>query len=285
MSDPSPSASASGRTTRLERMLGRLFGRTDEKKDLIEHLREAQEHDVIDADAMAMIEGVLQVADLQVRDLMIPRSQMDVVDISAPIDDILEHVVATSHSRFPVIDSNRDNIIGILLAKDLLRCLVRRERDLRAMLRPAVFVPDSRRLNVMLDDFRSNRNHMAIVIDEYGEVAGIITIEDVLEQIVGDIEDEHDIGRDEGNILELSSPSGRWRIRALTPISQFNEVLGASLINEQMETVGGIVTDAFGRVPRRGETIDIEGFRFEIRRADARQIHLLTVSRLTSTAD
>jgi magnesium and cobalt transporter len=284
MSDPSPSA-GNNRKNRLERMLGRLFGRTDDKKDLIEHLREAQELDVIDADTMSMIEGVMQVADLQVSDLMIPRSQMDVVDITAPLEEILEHVISASHSRFPVIEGRRDNVIGILLAKDLLRCLVRQERDLHAILRPAVFVPDSRRLNVMLEDFRRNRNHMVIVIDEYGEVAGIITIEDVLEQIVGDIEDEHDSGRDEGNIVALASQADRWRVRALTPISQFNETLDVSLDSGQMETVGGLVTDAFGRVPRRGESIEIEGFRFEIRRADARQIHLLTAQRLASPGD
>lgn len=224
----------------------------------------------------------MQVADLQVRDLMITRSQMDVIDIDDPLEKILQVVVSTAHSRFPVIEGKRDNVIGILLAKDLLKCLAQQETDLRGMLRPAVFVPESKRLNVMLRDFRVNRNHIAIVVDEYGGVAGMITIEDVLEQIVGDIEDEHDIEEDDDNIVAMPRQHGRFRVRALTSLEQFNAAFSTSLADEQVDTIGGFVTDHFGRLPHRGEQIDIDGFRFEIQRADARQIHVLVVQRITA---
>jgi magnesium and cobalt transporter len=226
----------------------------------------------------------MQVADLQVRDLMIPRSQMDVIDIEEPLEKILELVVQTAHSRFPVMEGKRDNIIGVLLAKDLLRCLAQKEDDLRGMMRPAVFVPESKRLNVMLRDFRVNRNHIAIVIDEYGGVAGMITIEDVLEQIVGDIEDEHDIEEDDDNITPMPKQPGRFRIRALTSLEQFNESFQTELFDEQVETIGGYVTDHFGRLPHRGETIELDGFRFEVQRADARQLHVLIAERLPQSA-
>lgn len=280
MSDPLPGNGQLRFFSKFERLIGRLLRRTDDKEDLIEQLREAQEHSVIDADAMSMMEGVMQVADLRVRDLMIPRSQMDVIDINDPLEEILELVVKTAHSRFPVIESKRDNVIGVLLAKDLLRCLARKEDDLRGMLRPAVFVPESKRLNVMLRDFRVNRNHIAIVVDEYGGVSGMITIEDVLEQIVGDIEDEHDIEEDDDNIVAMPRQLGKFRIRALTPIEQFNEAFEASIQDGNVDTIGGYVTDAFGRVPHRGEAIELDGFRFEVQRADARQVHVLITERL-----
>lgn len=282
MSDPLPGNGALRLKSKFERLIARLLRRTDDKEDLIEQLREAQEHAVIDADAVSMMEGVMQVADLRVRDLMIPRSQMDVIDINDPLEEILDLVVKTSHSRFPVIDGKRDNIIGILLAKDLLRCMAQKEDDLRGMLRPAVFVPESKRLNVMLRDFRVNRNHIAIVVDEYGGVSGMITIEDVLEQIVGDIEDEHDIEEDDDNIVAMPKQPGRFRVRALTPLEQFNDTLQAAISDENVDTIGGYVTDAFGRVPRRGESIELDGFRFEIQRADARQVHVLITERLAS---
>ncbi len=282
MSDPLPGNGTPGLKAQLDRLIARLFRRTDDKEDLIEQLREAQEHSVIDADAVSMMEGVMQVADLQVRDLMIPRSQMDVIDIDDPLEKILEMVVKTAHSRFPVMEGKRDNIIGILLAKDLLKCLAEHDDDLRGMLRPAVFVPESKRLNVMLRDFRVNRNHIAIVVDEYGGVAGMITIEDVLEQIVGDIEDEHDIEEDDDNIVPMPRQTGRFRVRALTTLEQFNESFSSDLTDEQVDTIGGYVTDAFGRVPHRGEKIELQGFRFEVQRADARQVHVLIAERLPS---
>lgn len=280
MSDPLPGNGRLRFFSKFERLIGRLLRRTDDKEDLIEQLREAQEHSVIDADAMSMMEGVMQVADLRVRDLMIPRSQMDVIDINDPLEEILDLVVKTAHSRFPVIESKRDNVIGVLLAKDLLRCLAQKEDDLRGMLRPAVFVPESKRLNVMLRDFRVNRNHIAIVVDEYGGVSGMITIEDVLEQIVGDIEDEHDIEEDDDNIVAMPRQPGKFRIRALTPIEQFNESFQAAIHDGNVDTIGGYVTDAFGRVPHRGEAIELDGFRFEVQRADARQVHVLITERL-----
>ena len=282
MGDRPSGDSRAGYKSQFERLLARLFRRTDDKEDLMEQLREAQEHAVIDADAVSMMEGVMQVADLQVRDLMITRSQMDVIDIDDPLEKILQVVVSTAHSRFPVIEGKRDNVIGILLAKDLLKCMAQQETDLRGMLRPAVFVPESKRLNVMLRDFRVNRNHIAIVVDEYGGVAGMITIEDVLEQIVGDIEDEHDIEEDDDNIVAMPRQHGRFRVRALTSLEQFNAAFSTSLADEQVDTIGGFVTDHFGRLPHRGEQIDIDGFRFEIQRADARQIHVLVVQRITA---
>ena len=282
MGDRPSGDSRAGYKSQFERLLARLFRRTDDKEDLMEQLREAQEHAVIDADAVSMMEGVMQVADLQVRDLMITRSQMDVIDIDDPLEKILQVVVSTAHSRFPVIEGKRDNVIGILLAKDLLKCLAQQETDLRGMLRPAVFVPESKRLNVMLRDFRVNRNHIAMVVDEYGGVAGMITIEDVLEQIVGDIEDEHDIEEDDDNIIAMPRQHGRFRVRALTSLEQFNAAFSASLADEQVDTIGGFVTDHFGRLPHRGEQIDIDGFRFEVQRADARQIHVLVVQRITA---
>ncbi|MFZ9813217.1 MAG: CBS domain-containing protein, partial [Burkholderiaceae bacterium] len=226
MSEPDPRPS--GLSHSLKRLLGRFFGRSDDKEELIEQLREAQAHAVIDADAVSMMEGVLQVGDLAVRDLMVPRAQMDVLDINEPLDQILPLVLQTAHSRFPVIDGNKDNVIGILLAKDLLRVLADDEDDVRGLLRPAVFVPESKRLNVLLRDFRNNRNHIAIVVDEYGGVAGLITIEDVIEQIVGDIEDEHDTDEDEDNIIHVEHEPGLLRIKALTPITQFNEAFACA---------------------------------------------------------
>jgi magnesium and cobalt transporter len=274
--DPRPS----GLSHLLKRLWSRLTGRTDEKEEFLEQLREAEAHDVIDADAVSMMEGVLQVSDLAVRDLMVPRAQMDVIDIEQPLQEILEFVIQTAHSRFPVFENKRDNIIGVLLAKDILKVMADENQDIRGLLRPAVFVPESKRLNVMLRDFRLNRNHIAMVIDEYGGVSGLITIEDVLEQIVGDIEDEHDIEEEDDNILPMPHLDGQFRIRALTPLEQFNTAFEVSLSDEQVDTIGGYVTDHLGRVPRRGEAIELGGFRFDVQRADARQVHVLIAERL-----
>ena len=187
-------------------------------------LRSAYERNLLDADALSMIEGVLQVSEMQVRDIMVPRAQMDVIDINEPVEKFIPQVIETAHSRFPVIDENRDDVIGILLAKDLLRYYAGEEEfNVREMLRPAVFIPESKRLNVLLREFRANRNHMAIVVDEYGGVAGLVTIEDVLEQIVGDIEDEYDFDEADDNILP--EPGGRYRVKALTEIADFNAAL------------------------------------------------------------
>lgn len=273
--DPRPS----GLSHLLKRLWSRLTGRTDEKEELLEQLREAEAHDVIDADAVSMMEGVLQVSDLAVRDLMVPRAQMDVIDIEQPLQEILEFVIQTAHSRFPVFENKRDNIIGVLLAKDILKVMADENQDIRGLLRPAVFVPESKRLNVMLRDFRLNRNHIAMVVDEYGGVSGLITIEDVLEQIVGDIEDEHDIEEEDDNILPVPHLEGRFRIRALTPLEQFNAHFESSLSDESADTIGGFVTDRLGRVPHKEEVVELDGFVFEIQRADARMVHMLLVQR------
>ena len=276
-------ADDSHQPTWLERLSHLLLREPEDREQLIELLHSAYEKNLLDADALAMIEGVMQVSEMQVRDIMIPRSQMDVIDINEPLETILEVVVKTAHSRFPVIEDKRDNIIGILLAKDLLKCLAQKDDDLRGMLRPAVFVPESKRLNVMLREFRVNRNHIAIVIDEYGGVAGMITIEDVLEQIVGDIEDEHDIEEDDDNIVALPRQPGRFRVRALTSLEQFNETFSTHLHDDQVDTIGGYVTDHFGRLPHRGESIELDGFKFEVQRADARQVHVLVAERLKTS--
>jgi len=266
----------------LERFTAFIFREPENREQLLEHLHDAHERNLLDADAMSMIEGVLQVSELRARDLMVPRAQMDVLDIADPVDRWIPHVIETAHSRFPVYEGNRDHVIGILLAKDLLRHYAHQEFDVRAMLRPAVFIPESKPLNVLLRDFRANRNHMALVVDEYGGIAGLITIEDVLEQIVGDIEDEYDFDEQDGSII--AEKGGGWRVRALTEIAQFNEAFGTTLPDAEFDTIGGFVTDRFGRVPRRGDAIEAEGLRIEVLRADPRQAHLLHVSRLPKSA-
>ena len=228
-----------------------------------------------------MIEGVLQVAELSVRDIMVPRSQMSVINIRETPQQFLPRIVEAAHSRFPVVDGDRDRVIGILHAKDLLRFQIDDSIDIRDLLRPPVFVPESKRLNILLRDFRADRYHLAVVVDEYGGTAGLITIEDVLEQIVGDIEDEFDFDEASDHILsvEPGEHGPRFRVRALADIEQLNTALGTSLTPGDFDTIGGLVTDQMGRVPRRGETIDIEGLRFQVLRADARQVHLFLVER------
>ena len=220
-----------------------------------------------------MIEGVFQVNDLCARDIMVPRAQMDVLNIENTPKELVETVLDKTHSRYPVYEDHKDNIIGILLAKDLLAYFSDPNFNVRDSLRPAVFIPESKRLNVLLRDFRLNRNHMALVVDEYGGMAGMITIEDVLEQIVGDIEDEYDFDEAEDNII--AGPDGNYRVRALTEIEQFNETFGTQLAHAEVDTVGGLITHRFGRVPKKGESIQIDDLTFEILRADGRQIHML----------
>jgi magnesium and cobalt transporter len=267
----------------LERLSALLMREPEDREQLVTLLHSAYERDLLDSDALSMIEGVLQVSELQVRDIMVPRAQMDVIDVNQTPDKFIPHVIATAHSRFPVIDKDRDDVIGILLAKDLLRYYAGEEEfKVRDMLRPAVFVPESKRLNVLLREFRANRNHMAIVVDEYGGVAGLVTIEDVLEQIVGDIEDEYDFDESEDNIVRESS--GHWRVKAQTEISDFNQAFGTDFSDQDFDTVGGLVIDRFGRLPKRGESINIGGLRFQILRADSRRLHTLQVQRLPGRA-
>jgi len=262
----------------LERLSHLLLREPEDREQLIELLHSAFEKNLLDADALTMIEGVLQVSEMQVRDIMIPRSQMDVIDITDPPEKFIPFVIETAHSRFPVIGENKDDVIGILLAKDLLRYYAGEDFNVRDMLRPAVFIPESKRLNVLLKEFRSNRNHIAIVVDEYGGVAGMVTIEDVLEQIVGDIEDEYDYDETEDNIFQ--DASGRYRIKALTEIPDFNEALGVEFSDEEFSTIGGLVVSKFGRLPKRGESISFEGLKFTILRADSRRVHSLLLERL-----
>ena len=270
----------------LERLTALISPEPENRAELLEILHDAHERNLIDADALSMIEGVFQVSDLSARDIMVPRSQVDMVDISKPIEEWMPLVLETAHSRFPAVDGERDKVIGILLAKDLLRYYAEDSFDVRGMLRPAVFIPESKRLNVLLRDFRANRNHMAVVVDEYGGVAGLITIEDVLEQIVGDIEDEYDFDEEEDNILALKDgPLGpRWRVKALTEIEQFNDGIGTHFTDEGVDTIGGLVAGHLGRMPRKGETFDLAGLRFEVLRADARQVHVLLVEKLPQQA-
>ncbi|TFW09327.1 CBS domain-containing protein [Oxalobacteraceae bacterium OM1] len=270
----------------FERLTALISPEPENRSELLEILHDAHERNLIDADALSMIEGVFQVSDLSARDIMVPRSQMDVIDITKPIDEWLPLVLETAHSRFPAVDGDRDKLVGILLAKDLLRYYAEDAFDVRDMLRPAVFIPESKQLNVLLRDFRANRNHMAIVVDEYGGVAGLITIEDVLEQIVGDIEDEYDFDEEEDNILPMKEGGRRqrWRVKALTEIEQFNEKFGTVFSDEDVDTIGGLVANHAGRVPRKGDVIDIGRIRFEVLRADARQVHVLLVEKLPEPA-
>ena len=262
----------------VERIAALLLREPVDREQLIELLHSAYEKNLLDADALAMIEGVLQVSEMQVRDIMIPRSQMDVIDITAPPEKFIPFVIETAHSRFPVIGESKDDVIGIMLAKDLLRYYAGEDFDVRDMLRPAVFIPESKRLNVLLKEFRSNRNHIAIVVDEYGGVAGMVTIEDVLEQIVGDIEDEYDYDETEDNIFR--DTSGRYRIKALTEIADFNEALDVNFSDEEFSTIGGLVVSKFGRLPKRGEQISFDGLKFTVLRADSRRLHSLLLERL-----
>jgi magnesium and cobalt transporter len=271
--------SASHKPSLLERLGALVMREPEDREQLIQLLRSAYDRNLLDADALSMVEGAIQVSEMKVRDVMIPRAQMDVIDINEPPDKFIPHVIATAHSRFPVIDRDRDDVIGVLLAKDLLRYYAGEEEfNARDMLRPAIFVPESKRLNVLLREFRASRNHIAIVVDEYGGVAGLVTIEDVLEQIVGDIEDEHDFDEVEDNILR--EKGGRWRVKAQTELADFNQMLGTSFSDEEHATVGGLVISRFGRLPKRGESVTIDGLKFQVLRADSRRLHTLLVERV-----
>ena len=261
----------------FERLSQALTGEPKDREALIELLRDAQSRELLDFDALAMIEGTLQVSEMQVRDIMIPRSQMVVVERDDSLDEIIKKAVPSGHSRFPVIAESRDEVSGILLAKDLLRyCGDSAERfTMRDLLRPAIFVPESKRLNVLLKEFRANRNHIAVVVDEFGGVAGLVTIEDVLEQIVGDIEDEHDFD-DENFILKRSDK--HFTLKGLTPIEEFNEFFDTNFSDEEFDTIGGLVINEFGHMPKRGETTRLGRFHFRVLHADRRRVHLLRLA-------
>lgn len=274
-SEKPSNAKLSNKPSLLERLSHFLLREPEDREQLVELLHSAYENSLMDADSLAMIEGVLQVSEMQVRDIMIPRSQMDVIDITSPPEVFIPHVIETAHSRFPVIEDNKNDVIGILLAKDLLRYYAGEDFEVRDMLRPAVFIPEAKRLNVLLKEFRSNRNHIAIVVDEYGGVAGMVTIEDVLEQIVGDIEDEYDYDEDEDNIIQ--NADGQYRVKALTEIADFNEIIGTHLSDEEFSTIGGLVVNKFGHLPKRNDEITFDGLHIKVLRADSRRLHSILV--------
>jgi magnesium and cobalt transporter len=279
MNDESTNPDKEQKRSWLERLGQALQGELKDRDQLIEVLQEAQKNNIIDYDALTMIEGVIGVSEMQVRDIMIPRSQMVVVERDADMKVILQTVVESAHSRFPAVGENRDEVIGILLAKDLLPYFLDGENtrfNLRDILRPAVFIPESKRLNVLLKEFRASRNHIAIVVDEYGGVAGMVTIEDVLEQIVGEIEDEHDVEED-AYIFEHRNEE--YTVKAITPIEDFNEHFQANFSDEEFDTIGGLVMNGFGHMPKRGEKLNLGDFHFKVLRASNRQIYLLQVSR------
>lgn len=275
MSEDQLSNSSSSRSW-FERISQALLGEPQDRKQLLELLRDAEQRNLLDADALTMIERVLQVSELRVRDIMVPRSQMVVVEQQAPLKESVTVITESGHSRFPVIGDGRDDVNGILLAKDLLIYMSGDQDNfnIKDLLRPAVFIPESKRLNVLLKEFRANRNHMAIVVDEYSGVSGVITIEDVLEQIVGDIEDEHDIDED---ISIKEHGKGQFTVEALTPLNEFNAYFGLDLDDTEFDTIGGLVVSKFGYLPQMGEQVSLGSFEFKVLRADSRRVQLLQV--------
>ena len=262
-----------------------LAGGLRDRAQLLELLTESQRRGMLDIDALGMLEGALAVADMQVRDIMVPRSEMVCIRREDPLARLLPQVVSSGHSRFPVVDGDRDDIVGILLAKDLLRVAAggtAAKFDMREYLRPAVFVPESKRLNVLLREFRGKRNHMAIVVDEYGGVAGLVTIEDVIEQIVGDIDDEFDVEEDQGIRREAER---QYNVRGTTRIEEFNEYFSTDLADEEFDTIAGVVMRQFGRMPRRGEAAQIAGLEFRVLRTDRRRIDSLRVTLSPATPE
>lgn len=262
----------------VERLGQALQGELKDREQLAVVLNEAHKNNVIDYEALSMIDGALQVAEMQVRDIMLPRSQMIVLEMDSSEEELMNTVIASAHSRFPVVGDSKDEVVGILLAKDLLPHLVNdgdKKFTIRDVLRPAVFIPESKRLNVLLKEFRSTRNHIAIVVDEYGGVAGMVTIEDVLEQIVGEIEDEHDFDED---TYIFEHAKDRATVKAITPIEDFNEHFKTNFSDGEFDTIGGIVMNAIGHVPKRGESVVIDDLEFKILRSSNRRIDLLEIT-------
>ena len=262
----------------FERLSDMLIREPKDREQLMSVLRDAEERDILSAEMLRMIESVLQVSEMQVRDVMVPKAQMVIVEHDCPLETVLPLIIESGHSRFPVVDFSHNDVIGILLAKDILKFLEHKETSLsqiQALLRPAVFVPQSKRLDILLREFRINRNHMAIVIDEYGHVAGLVTIEDVLEQIVGDIEDEYDI--DEDDAIKKHA-DGHYIIKATIPIDDFNEYFNTELSDEEFDTIGGLIAKGLGHLPKRGEILQLSNFKFKVLHSDNRRIHLLEVT-------
>ncbi len=262
----------------LDRLSHALSREPQTREELLEVLHAATERHLLDSEALRMIEGVLQVSDMKVRDIMIPRSQMVVVERDSPPSEIVPIIIASAHSRFPVIGETRDEVVGILLAKDLLRYTFHGDEtfDITTLLRPATFIPESKRLNILLEEFRLNRNHIAIVVDEYGGVSGMVTIEDVLEQIVGEIEDEYDIEETEMDMAPLSDT--QFNVKAFTTIEDFNKYFQTQFSDDEFDTIGGLVTKRFGHLPKRDESVTVDGIQFKVLSADRRRIRLLRIT-------
>jgi len=283
MTSDAPSTSGARSKSWLKRFTQAFASEPENREELLELIQDAKHRAILDTDALAMIEGVLGVSDLRVRDIMIPRAEMDVIERDADLESILPLITESAHSRYPVIGDDRAEVVGILLAKDLLQYCGRDAKrfNIRDVVRSAVFVPESKRLNVLLKEFRTSRNHMAIVVDEYGSAAGLVTIEDVLEQIVGEIEDEYDF--DEGTMI-LQRSEHEYTAKAQVSIEDFNEHFHSALDEENFDTIGGLVTNALGHMPTRGETAVIDRFEFRVVRADSRKVRLLNIRLLESDA-
>lgn len=277
-----PTSTVPERRSWLDRLGQMLSGEARNREDLLDELRTAQSNGLLSAETLKMIEGAIAVSDQQVADVMLPRTQIVAIDVDAPMQEVIRTVVDSGHSRFPVHGENRDDIVGVLLAKDLLRAYAEptAPRTLRELLRPAVLIPESKRLNVLLKEFRQSRNHMAIVMDEYGGVAGLVTIEDVLEQIVGEIDDEHDDAEDNSAQI-VAAADDQFRVDALTPIDDFNAHFASDLPDDEYDTIGGLVTDAIGHLPEPGEELTLGNFHFRVASADARRVHAFMVSVLS----
>ncbi|MGZ4969105.1 MAG: HlyC/CorC family transporter [Methylobacter sp.] len=274
MSDEQPPSRHSPQKSWVDKISHLLTGEPQDLEDLLEILREAREKRLLDTDALSMIEGVLQVSQMRVRDIMIPRIQMVVVPKDAELETIMPLVTEFGHSRYPVIDGDRSKVVGVLLAKDLLaRILENKTLKVHEIMRSSCVVPESKRLNVLLKELRTNGNHMAIVVDEYGQSAGLVTIEDVLEQIVGEIEDEHDDHEDEGYIFQRSS--NEYMIKALTPMDEFDEYFSTNLATDEYDTIGGFIVSQLEHMPKKGESLVVDSMKFEVIRADSRRVHLL----------
>lgn len=264
--------------TWIEKISQAFTGEPQDREQLVGLLRDSEQRNLLDADSLAMIEGVMQVSEMHVRDIMLPRSQMETINPDDKPEDFLSTIVDSGHSRFPVIGENQDEVEGILLAKDMLAYFAQGDGakfDIRDVMRTPIYIPESKRLNVLLKEFRSNRNHLAIVVDEYGGVAGMVTIEDVLEQIVGEIEDEYDIDED-SYIMKYSND--QFSVKALTPVDEFNVYFKAKLDEDAFDTIGGLVLKSFGHLPSRGEVTSIGDFYFTVLRADNRRVHLLEMT-------
>ena len=262
----------------MDRIVHAIGGEPRDRDELLELVRDAQAREVFDADTLQMVEGVFQVVEMRVRDIMIPRGQMVVIERDASAEAILSQVIESGHSRFPVIDDDKDKVVGTVLAKDMLRFARGDDTpfDLASIVRPATFTPESKRVNVLLKEFRTARNHMAVVLDEYGGTCGLVTIEDVLEEIVGEIDDEHDAAED---VDIRDAGDGRWTVRALTPIEDFNAAIGTDYSDEEFDTIGGLLMQQVGHMPKAGESVTIEPCHFRVLSADSRRLHLVQVTR------